>query len=131
MNGRTRDRAVRAEYTAITWIWLENRPATFAIIEVLTRVRRHLFKRLVTAFRACDFGLKNETVHLRRLSQPLTPYGKEFGAALLFQLSSIHTRKFLESLFYRNARIKDHFHRVPVRAANRLFNNRVDDFDFK
>src|SRR5205807_186623 len=57
LNGRTRHRAVRAEYAAISWVRLETFATTLAVIKEPAGVLRHSLKLLVPALGACDGGL--------------------------------------------------------------------------
>ena len=64
--------AVRAKDAAIPRLGFEHRAATLALIEELAGVRWHCFRRLMTAARACDRGLK---LHRRGRAPYLTLAG--------------------------------------------------------
>ncbi len=64
MYGRTLDRAIGAENTAVSRLWFQNSPTRFTFVEPLTRVCRHNFQFLVLADWASELGVRDYIAHL-------------------------------------------------------------------
>ena len=58
LNWWARNRAVRAKHATVAGKRLQQRPATCAVIEVLTGVREHCFGRLMATVRASQHRFK-------------------------------------------------------------------------
>jgi hypothetical protein len=58
LDGRAWQRAVRAEYAAVAFLWTQQDTASLAFVEELACVHRHLLDLAVAAVGACDLGAK-------------------------------------------------------------------------
>ncbi len=91
LNGWAWNRAIRAEHTAITHCWFQDRSTTLAFIEPLAGICRHGFDFFVTAFRTGQRRLKNDfRTHWEFLLDPCVACDSPGGVFAL--LSTLQAR---------------------------------------